>query len=308
MQKSGCQTQSVQSVVRVRVRLVICLDVSITVVCVEISFVTIALRFVASSVFAHAMNVLNDVRIDWTPRSHPNPIDRVRKRMLGFVFFNSRRYTECFVQLMLCSYVVRVSLLRTKKKPKHTGSWKRVLRFEKSESSTASFNISSCYSYQTQSNVFVWLLSDILVRFLSEFWIAMNSSIYRGRAACDHFLRTPYESLSDTDIVNFLQRVSIARDYSIELEELTRCKNDENSVKSERMILLRKVMYEAHQKYREASKKPFKFWAATLDSSSDMDSSSDSLDSSNDMDSSNDSRKKDEIVEVEKRYQEDYLP
>lgn len=64
MQKSGCQTQSVQSVVRVRVRLVICLDVSITVVCVEISFVTIALRFVASSVFAHVMNVLNDVRID----------------------------------------------------------------------------------------------------------------------------------------------------------------------------------------------------------------------------------------------------
>ena len=121
---------------------------------------------------------------------------------------------------------------------------------------------------------------------------------------CDHFLRTPYESLSDTDIVNFLREsfnckrllCRARRTYSLQ-------KRDENNVKSgEDDHKLRKVIYEAHQKYREASKKPLQVLSMALDSSSDsLDSSSDSLDSSNDMDSSNDSRKKDEIVEVEKR-------
>ena len=118
---------------------------------------------------------------------------------------------------------------------------------------------------------------------------------------CDHFLRTPYESLSDTDIVNFLREsfnckrllYRARRTYSLQ-------KRDENNVKSgEDDHELRKVMYEAHQKYREASKKPLQVLSMALDSSNDMDSSNDSLDSSND------SRKKDEIAEVEKRICED---
>lgn len=233
--------------------------------------------------------------------------------MLGFVFFNSRRYIECFVQLMLCSYVVRVSLTANQKKTKkHTQV--------REKKSTPIRKISSPPPLPLTSPPVAIRASDSIERLrlalerhsreisFESFELRFEFfNLTEDAQLCDHFLRTPYESLSDTDIVNFLREsfnckrllYRARRTYSLQ-------KRDENSVKSEEDDFeLRKVMYEAHQKYREASKKPLQVLSMTLDSSSDMDSSSDSLDSSNDMDSSNDSRKKDEIVEVEKRICED---
>mgnify|MGYP004345862167 CR=1 FL=1 len=118
MKKSGYQTQNVQNALPVRVCLAISLDVSITVVCVAIYFVTIVRPSVVSSVSAHAINASNDARIDFIKvtllmRKALKFIGPVRKHMLGFVFFDSRRFIECFVRLMLCSYVDRRWFQRT---------------------------------------------------------------------------------------------------------------------------------------------------------------------------------------------------
>ena len=86
---------------------------------------------------------------------------------------------------------------------------------------------------------------------------------------CDHFLRTPYESLSDTDIVNFLREsfnckrllYRSRRSNSLQKrdENIRKCIADDQG--------FRKLMYEAYQKYREAAKKPLQVLRTSLCSS-----------------------------------------
>jgi hypothetical protein len=73
---------------------------------------------------------------------------------------------------------------------------------------------------------------------------------------CDHFLRTSYDLLSDTDIVNFLR-------------ESFNCKRllyraRRTSVNNGSDEKLRKLLFDAHQKYREAARKPLQVLCSCL--------------------------------------------